>query len=80
MTKVNDGGPAFPTSQQISQNRTTGETVVYQYLSDGVSIRDYFAAKAMQGFCAGAESGDDIDRLPSLAYAMADAMLEERAK
>jgi hypothetical protein len=78
MSKINDGGPAFPTGTQCSQNNTTEETTSYQYLSDGLSLRDYFAAKALQGFCAGAQAGDDIDELPDLVYMLADAMLKAR--
>ena len=43
---IDDGGPAFPTGTQVSQNSATGETTVHQYLSDGVSVRDYFAVHA----------------------------------
>jgi hypothetical protein len=32
----------------------------------------------MQGFCAGAEAGDELDMLPELAYMMADAMIKAR--
>ena len=91
MTKET-GGPAFPTGTQCSQNNTTGETLTYQYLSDGLTLRDYFAAKAMQGELAamsdqseGQSSGLDFDvseammaRLSNHWYRIADAMLEAR--
>jgi hypothetical protein len=80
MTKVSDGGPAFPTSPQISQNNTTGETVVYQYLSDGVSIRDYFAAKAMHALLTNPGIYQSREKFAKDAYEMADAMLAERGK
>jgi len=41
----------------------------------GMTLRDYFAAKAMQGYIAG---GYDV--YPYKAYKMADMMLEERRK
>ena len=44
----------------------------------GMTLRDYFAAKALAGFCAGLEAEDDIEVLPSLCYDLADAMLEAR--
>lgn len=53
---------------------------------DGLSLRDYFAAKAMQGVWA---NSDLLTRLPrasaaqqiaAMAYEQADAMLEERKK
>lgn len=47
----------------------------------GMDLRDYFAAKALQGICA---SGPGISfsntRLAKEAYDLADAMLEQRAK
>ena len=50
---------------------------------EGMTLRDYFAAKALQGILAG--SGDeeglveyDADRLARQVYGMADAMLEAR--
>jgi hypothetical protein len=45
----------------------------------GMTLRDYFASKAMQGYIVG-----DYDVYPhqiaQRAYAIADAMLEEQAK
>ena len=47
----------------------------------GMTLRDYFAAKAMQGFLASpllkTESG--ADAMARNAYRVADAMMEERA-
>lgn len=52
----------------------------------GMSLRDYFAAKAMQSFILRSASGtvfgdgDGVsnDKYAHVAYAMADAMLEAR--
>lgn len=41
-----DGGPAFLTTSQVSQNEATGEVTSHLYLSDGVTLRDYFIAHA----------------------------------
>ena len=41
------GGSAFPT-----KNYVTIQPVAEGY-SEGMTLRDYFAAKAMQGLCAG---------------------------
>ena len=44
---------------------------------DGMDLRDYFAAKAMQGFLT--ESGDVIfDGLAIDSYRVADAMMKAR--
>ena len=43
----------------------------------GLTMRDYFAAKAMQGLCVNSTVSQDMAKA---AYAMADAMLKERDK
>ena len=47
----------------------------------GISQRDYFAAKAMQGMLAACTGWSDAnqDRLASTSYRMADEMLKARA-
>jgi hypothetical protein len=47
----------------------------------GLSIRDYFAAKAMQGWSANPIPQDSsIQEVAAWAYRQADAMIEARAK
>ena len=65
MPTVKDGGPAFPTND-----------VCY----NGMTLRDYFAAKAMQGLLMSTgmwANNEDAD-LAHSAYQMADAMLKAR--
>jgi hypothetical protein len=67
MSNTNTGGPAFPTPRYERGDM----------YSLGMTLRDYFAAKAMQAVIA---RGDDTNR-PGMAewsYAMADAMLKAR--
>lgn len=46
-----------------------------------LTVRDYFATKAMQGICAAGPSFDWTDqRIAIDAYKLADAMLTERNK
>jgi hypothetical protein len=47
--------------------------------NSGMSLRDYFAAAALQGLCA-LNSGPDVDAasLAFDAYMVAEAMLKER--
>ena len=64
------GGPAFP--QYSFSNHGV-------YVDGGMTIRDYFAAKAMHAYA----STDQWARTPAqniaaISYAMADAMLEAR--
>jgi hypothetical protein len=44
---------------------------------NGMTLRDYFAAKAMQGFCTNRSSILYVDASEE-AYRMADAMLKAR--
>jgi hypothetical protein len=48
-----------------------------QYAQDGMTLRDYFAAKAMQGLLA-SEVNAPLKTFAKQAYAVADAMLEAR--
>lgn len=62
---MEDGGPAFPT-----------RSVKYHYPWDGMTLRDYFAAAALNGLlsaelsCFATAARD--------AYTLADAMMVER--
>lgn len=47
--------------------------------TSGMSLRDYFAAKAMQGILSTNKEAEAIN-LAENAYFMADAMLKEREK
>lgn len=61
------GGPAFPLDRDI--------------VNVGMTLRDYFAAKAMQGLLSGLlANGMDLTWGPVAvdAYRQADAMLEAR--
>jgi hypothetical protein len=53
-----------------------------QTMFDGMSLRDYFAAKAMQGMLAACTGWSDAyqERMAKTSYMMADQMLIERQK
>jgi hypothetical protein len=68
------GGPAFPT-QQIVVNEQ-GQITGFAVDADGMSLRDYFAAKAMQGICARVQWSPR--GIVETAYSVADAMMEAR--
>lgn len=70
MSETNTGGPAFPQHVAPAYRQ---EPEIW-----GMTLRDYFAAKAMQGFVEAA--GMDVDFIGAAgdAYTMADAMLEAR--
>lgn len=79
---INNGGPAFPAEVCSLQpdGRQVGNTVWQTY---GMSLRDYFAAKALQAVPMQQSRLHDIqptyDRIAQHAYKMADAMLRARA-
>ena len=74
MSNTNTGGPAFPVNTSCAPDY------------DGMTLRDYFAAKAMQGLMgrswADAKTGKFPENLHAVwataAYQMADAMLKAR--
>ena len=63
----NTGGPAFPVLHWINGESTGAE--------EGMTLRDYFAAKAMQSMAQKYSHEGDISRN---AYKIADAMLKAR--
>ena len=72
--KKDTGGPAFPTenSRQIGLDAR---------IYEGMTLRDYFAAKAMAAYLAAAQGNPpQPETTAECAYFMADAMLAERNK
>ena len=51
-----------------------------RYESEGMTLRDYFAAKAMQGFATGNDAWTSVYQVAETAYEWADAMIEARNK
>lgn len=71
MTTKNTGGPAFPESGP--RGMAVG--------GEGMTLRDYFAAKVIQGICASGPGNSWTNAsLAKEAYALADAMLEARER
>jgi hypothetical protein len=75
MSKDN-GGSAFPFGQTSEHN---GQ-LVNGWGSEGMTLRDYFAAKAMQGVFASNSDYQRYEDIADDAYRMADAMLKVRNK
>ncbi|MDN7744693.1 hypothetical protein QZM78_11615 [Burkholderia multivorans] len=87
MDKINDGGPAFPATwvNDSDLNAIAPNGQVCPPFSSiplpGMSLRDYFAAKAMQGLAANPEAWDMTDeKVAEWAYNAADAMLRARGE
>ncbi len=87
MTNKNHVGPAFPVSALVYNEENKDPSTI---IHDGMSLRDYFAAKAMQGIFESAidwfPTGRKADEksleiftdIAQDSYAMADAMLKAR--
>lgn len=75
--KTKDGGPAFPLPVEDDRDCFSMANSGY----GGMSLRDYFAAKAMQGQLAYGKCNDmSTDGVAAFAYAYADAMLAARSR
>lgn len=73
MSEINTGGPAFPRSGRVS---SVG--LVVEEPQRGMTLRDYFAAKAMQADLVDGVHESDFALTAARAYKMADAMLKAR--
>jgi hypothetical protein len=74
----NDGGAAFPQTVIVQQDDGFAHSMS---TADGMSLRDYFAAKIICGLSANSGiNGFDFEGLARMSYVQADAMLAERAK
>ena len=80
MADTNSGGPAFPVLKEYAKfNDHIGQYEDYYAPHGGMSLRDYFAAKAMQGgLAARAINAGKPSVFAAECYAMADAMLKAR--
>ena len=66
MSTIDNGGPAFPVGSGDMRDPV------------GMSLRDYFAAKAMQGLMASPSDPASVEIAAEWSYKVADAMLEAR--
>ena len=94
MSTINDGGPAFPMQdpQAIHAYAVASVSGITdlderdrEYLKaradaiGGLTMRDYFAAKAMQALCSQPDAPDwTAEGIAIAAYQQADAMLKFR--
>jgi hypothetical protein len=73
MVVIMNNPPAFPTNQYANGISPSG-------FDTGMTLRDYFAAKAMNGMCFGAPipQKSELEAIAKRSYEMADAMLKAR--
>lgn len=63
-----NGGPAFPTTKESRM----------EICSEGMTLKDYFAAKALQGLLAYyGNPSHRYDEIAMQAYTFAEAMIDE---
>jgi hypothetical protein len=74
MSDTNTGGPAFPLP---SHTRKWDDAKKEYQQDEGMTLRDYFAAKAMQGLI-NEQSLKSYEAVAVEAYKQADAMLKAR--
>lgn len=71
------GGRAFPCDSIVERDEV-GHLHGFEVSSGGMTLRDYFAAKAMQGIISSECNYGAFSDLASDAYSIADAMLRAR--
>jgi hypothetical protein len=71
MSNTNTGGPAFPTEAYDLERQSLVR-------EEGMTLRDYFAAKAMQSILSDPNYSSPDDKLAEASYWVADAMLKAR--
>lgn len=93
MSKPNNP-PAFPRAYSLDDHNGSARMIdgdAPMHAQDGMTLRDYFAAKAMQAMLANPYTGEKFHKenatkeqqqsaITTNAYEVASAMLEERAK
>lgn len=67
MSQISTGGSAFPRPHDYHEQDHPGMT-----------LRDYFAAKAMQASISPSTTPDEFDEIARQSYQMADQMLQAR--
>lgn len=76
-----DGGPAFPSIETDDAYNDDREMYGRTYSFGGMTLRDYFAAKAMNALLAVQlknERSAESETIAQASYRMADAMLKVR--
>ncbi len=88
MSTPTDGGSAFPCNITKPKIGESGFVIGTEIAPEpGMTLRDYFAAKAAAGFlansgtsCPSGMESEFVVKVAAMAYAFADAMLAGRSK
>ena len=84
MSNTNTGGPAFPVSDPFAVKCPPTDDEALR-IQQGMTLRDYFAAKAMQGMLANPKLQEQILKagqswVEESAWKVADAMIAARSQ
>jgi hypothetical protein len=72
-TDKETGGQAFPLPCSVLPNG------MVHWAEQGMTLRDYFAATALQGIAHDYHPEIDADKIAAVAYRIADAMIRARS-
>ncbi|EKJ8216970.1 hypothetical protein [Citrobacter sedlakii] len=81
MSNLDNGGYAFPIPNADFQTFAPSTIEEYKRVQSGMTLRDYFAAKVINGILSDPNAGlleDDLNRYAVISYKAADAMLKAR--
>lgn len=84
MPKRDDGGPAFPRVGNWPDLNNVDHEDLHAALAtktepqDGMTLRDFFAAKALAAIYESSDGETTYDEMADSAYSIADAMLKAR--
>jgi len=80
MSKIDDGGAAFPLTPIFSESHGWLRPSEIMHSAEGMTLRDYFAAAASQGLVMNTHNFDNMTdkSIAENAYLIADAMIEAR--
>jgi hypothetical protein len=78
VSKIDDGGSAFPVTAKL-MNSGFPDVIVTE-TTGGMTLRDYFAAAALQGLVVNSHNFDNMTdkSIAENAYLISDAMIEAR--
>ena len=79
MSNTNTGGPAFPVADPFAVKCPPTDAEALR-LQQGMTLRDYFAAKALQGLLATDLNcaPEYVQAIADSSYVLADAMMKAR--
>lgn len=77
MSKIFDGGPAFPRERKFHYEADTkpGSGMIHDPPQDGMSLRVWFAGMALQGLIANGEGPSQKSEWARVSFEYADAMI-----